>query len=155
MIETLEAQVARLFEVDGRIATLRAELRQLIDERRKLEEILGQQAVANGRRTLPCVSGTAFVRTKREVHFPTKSEDSGASDRLRMTIRRVDQWDLVSDLSYPRLKSLWLKQDGLPDSLRRAVAPFALERTLTTIRCQAREDGPESAQHVQRGSRFS
>ena len=127
-METTAQNIAnRIYILDGQIAALRTELKDLKEERGALVDTLTGVLGTDAEVQFTTQEGRLTASPKPFVIFPTQASDPEKQRQLIASVRAAGQWDHFSMLCYPRLKSEWLSRSPLADDLRDRIAPFATE----------------------------
>lgn len=134
MTDQIAEVVDRIGILDERMKAAKAALAELAAERAALVETLEGMVAQRARHTIEGRKWRATVVRRTTVTFPTKSADLTRSERLKGELQGAGLWGLVSDLSYPRLKSLWFHPEQAPEAFRHVAAPYATESYAVTVR---------------------
>jgi|GEM_PF-3553409 len=147
MIDETARLVDDVGTLDVRIRAAKVALAELQEERTALVETLEGIIAGRPRITIDGRRWRASVVTRTVVQFPTKSADPGRAEALKHDMRSAGLWDLVSDVSYPRLKSLWFHPAQATDAFRRLAGRYACESTKITVRCAPVPPGANPVAH--------
>lgn len=126
--------VDQLAAIEHELATIRARENELREQKRTLLLSLKPYVSCSDYELLRGTRGAIRARRTKRITVPLISVNRTQAERFRLDLRSSGFWDTVSDVSIPRVKSLWKSPDRCPPQLRNCMQPYVTEESIVEVR---------------------
>jgi len=126
--------VDQLAVAEDELAALRKREAEVRKRKRQLLTKLGPFVTSSSYETLRGTRGSIRVRRTQKVNLPLLNSEKSRAQRFRLELRSSGYWEVVSDISFPRIKKLWKNPGRCPPPLQDCLGEFISEESVVEVR---------------------